>query len=65
PYPERELTFLIAQAVGDYSTTRRRLVMDKSSAIMRRERGVYEFTEQGASYWRIERHIAERYLHDA
>ena len=65
PYAERELTYLIAQAVADYSTTRRRLVMDKSSAIMRRERGVYELTEHGATVWRIERHIAERYLHDA
>ena len=65
PYPERELTYLIGQAVGDYSTTRRHLVMDKSRAIMRRAGGVYEFTEHGRAVWRIERHIAERYLRDA
>ncbi|MEO2004550.1 MAG: transglutaminase family protein [Candidatus Poribacteria bacterium] len=65
PYPERELTYLIAQVVGDYSTTRRHLVMDKSQAIMRREGGVYEFTEHGQTVWRIERHIADKYLHDA
>jgi len=61
-YEERELTFLIAQAVGDYSTTRRRLVMDKSRAIMRREGGVYEFTAHGESVWRVERHILASYL---
>ena len=59
-YPERELTYLIAQAVGDYSTTRRHLVMDKSKAIMRRERGVYEFTSHGEAVWRVERRIGER-----
>ena len=65
PYPERDLIYLIAQVVGDYSTTRRHLVMDKSQAIMRREGGVYEFTEHGQTVWRIERHIADKYLHDA
>ena len=64
-YPERELTYLIAQAVGDYSTTRRHLVMDKSKAIMRREGGVYEFTAHGEAVWRVERRIAAQYLRGA
>ena len=60
-YPERELTFLIAQHDYDYALTRRQLIVE---GIMTREGGVYELTELGQAMWRVERFIAENYLTD-
>ena len=61
PYEERELTRLIAQVCGDYSTTRRHLVMGPDN-LMIREKGVYELTGLGRAVWRVERFIREHYL---
>ena len=60
-YPERELTFLIAQHDYDYALTRRQLIVE---GIMTRADGVYELTELGRAMWRVERFIAENYLRD-
>ena len=61
-YSEPDLTRCIAQSVHDYATTRRHLVMDAPDSLMvRREKG-YDFTENGAAVWRVERFIKERYL---
>ena len=59
PYGEPELTRLIGEVCGDYSTTRRELVMDR---LMARDGGVYELTESGRALWRVERFIKDHYL---
>ncbi|MFH1568240.1 MAG: sigma-70 family RNA polymerase sigma factor [Gemmatimonadota bacterium] len=59
PYPEPELTRLIGEVCGDYSTTRRELIMD---GLMVRAGGVYELTESGRAVWRVERFIRDHYL---
>jgi RNA polymerase sigma-70 factor, ECF subfamily len=61
-YAERDLTRYISQVCSDYSTTRRYLVMQSSRSLMRRSKGVYEFTELGQAVWQIEHFIAENYL---
>jgi len=62
PYGERELTRRIAEVCGDYSTTRRHLVMEGKNSLMVREAGVYTFTDLGEAVWRVERYIRDRYL---
>lgn len=62
PYEERELTRLIARVCGDYSTTRRHLVMEGRNSLMVREKGIYTLTELGQAVWRVERFIRARYL---
>ena len=59
PYPEREITRIIATACIDYSTTRRALIMEK---LMQRHTGIYELTDLGQAIWRVERVINEGYL---
>lgn len=59
PYAEKELTRLIGEVCGDYSTTRRELVMGKPGQ-MTRENGVYELSEMGLAVWRVERFLKER-----
>ena len=62
PYEENDLTRRIAQVCSDYATTRRYLVMDKSTCLMRRSGGIYEFTQLGQAVWRVEHHIQANYL---
>ncbi|MEW6750038.1 MAG: hypothetical protein AB1505_03565 [Candidatus Latescibacterota bacterium] len=45
--------------VHDWAWTRRYLVVQ---GLMRREAGVYRFTELGQAMWRVEHHIAAHYL---
>ncbi len=64
PYAEDELTRLIGEVCGDYSTTRRELVMLSEriwegieytpTGLMRRRDGIYELTEFGRAVWRVE-----------
>jgi len=61
PYPEPELTRLIGEVCGDYSTTRRHLVMGPRG-LMDRKDSVYELTETGRAVWRVERFIRDHYL---
>ena len=61
PYPEPELTRLIGEVCGDYSTTRRHLVMGPRG-LMDREDSVYELTETGRAVWRVERFIKDHYV---
>jgi RNA polymerase sigma-70 factor (ECF subfamily) len=64
PYEEGELTRIIARVCRDYSTTRRRLVMDGRHSLMNRAGGIYEITELGKAVWRVEHFIKERYLQE-
>ena len=52
-YGEEELTTIVAGLCGDYSTTRRQMVMEGRHALMRREKGVYSFTQIGEAVWRV------------
>ncbi len=52
-YREEELTKIVASACGDYSTTRRQMVMEGRHALMRRENGIYTFTQIGEAVWRV------------
>jgi RNA polymerase sigma-70 factor (ECF subfamily) len=61
-YDEMDLTRRIASVCGDYSSTRRFLVENGSRALMRRECGVFAFTELGKAAWRVEHFIVKRYL---
>ncbi|MFC1525619.1 sigma-70 family RNA polymerase sigma factor [Candidatus Latescibacterota bacterium] len=64
-YREPELTRYIAQVVGDYSTTRRHLVMGSPRrSLMVREGTLYNFSELGRAVWRVERFIQENYLRE-
>lgn len=54
PYREPELTRFIGAVCGDFSTTRRELVMD---GLMVRQSGVYELTETGQAIWRVEQFL--------
>ncbi|MFA6110517.1 MAG: sigma-70 family RNA polymerase sigma factor [Candidatus Latescibacterota bacterium] len=54
PYREPELTRFIGEICGDFSTTRRELVMD---GLMVRQSGVYELTETGQAVWRVEQYL--------
>ena len=58
PYPEAELTRLIGEVCGDYSTTRRELVMG-SPGLMVRENGIYELSDMGLAVWRVERFLMD------
>ena len=58
PYPEVELTRLIGEVCGDYSTTRRELVMG-SPGLMVRSNGIYELSGTGLAVWRVERFLKE------
>ena len=58
PYPEAELTRLIGEVCGDYSTTRRELVMG-SPGLMVRSDGIYELSDMGLAVWRVERFVCE------
>jgi hypothetical protein len=58
PYEELELTRLIAEVCGDYSTTRRELIMQ---GLMGRSGGVYGLTGSGLAVWRVERFLKDRY----
>lgn len=53
PYGEEELTKIIATVCTDYSTTRRNMVMEGRHALMRREKGIYTFTQIGEAVWRV------------
>ena len=53
PYPEAVITRLIGEVCGDYSTTRRELVMG-SPGLMVRNAGIYELSELGLAVWRVE-----------
>jgi hypothetical protein len=53
PYDEDELTRIVAGVCGDYSTTRRQMVMEGRHALMRREKGTYTFTQMGEAVWRV------------
>ena len=57
-YPEKELTRLIGEVCGDYSTTRRELVMGKPGLMVRRA-GVYELSDDGLAVWRVERFLKD------
>lgn len=57
PYREPELTRFIGEVCGDFSTTRRELVMD---GLMVRQSGVYELTETGQAVWRVEHFLKSR-----
>ena len=59
PYPEAELTRLIGEVCGDYSTTRRELVMG-SPGLMVREGGIYTLSDLGLPVWRVERFLKDR-----
>ena len=52
-YPEEEVTRIVATVCGDYSTTRRQMVMEGRHSLMNREDGVYSFTEIGEAVWRV------------
>jgi RNA polymerase sigma-70 factor (ECF subfamily) len=52
-FEEEELTKVVAGLCGDYSTTRRQMVMEGRHALMRREKGVYSFTQIGEAVWRV------------
>ncbi len=55
-YREPELTRYISSVCGDFSTTRRELIMNH---LMARQDGVYEMTEAGRAVWRVERWLAD------
>jgi RNA polymerase sigma factor (sigma-70 family) len=52
-YGEAELTRIVAGVCGDYSTTRRQMVMEGRHALMKRAKGVYTFTQIGEAVWRV------------
>lgn len=58
-YSERDVTEGIAQVCSDYCATRRYMV---ELGFMTRANGVYEFTENGKSTWRVEQFICKHYL---
>jgi hypothetical protein len=58
PYDESDLTSHIASVCEDYCTTRRCLI---DRGLMTRSEGTYEFTELGASVWRVEHFIMRNY----
>ncbi len=58
-YEEEELTRIVASVCGDYSTTRRQMVMEGRHSLMNRENGVYSFTEIGEAVWRVGQFVEE------
>jgi hypothetical protein len=58
PYEERALSRHVGSVCVDWAGTRRRLVEE---GLMRRERGVYRFTELGEAVWHVEQFILEQY----
>jgi hypothetical protein len=58
-YDHGEITRLIAGVCGDWSTTRRMLIVHK---LMVRPGGEYRLTPRGEAVWRVERYVKEHYL---
>jgi hypothetical protein len=58
-YEEEELTRIVASVCGDYSTTRRQMVMEGRHSLMNRKDGVYSFTPIGEAVWRVGRFTDE------
>ena len=64
PYPEEEITRIIAGVCADWASTRRYLVVGygPDNVLMEREGGVYTMTELGESVWRVGRFLRDRGL---
>jgi RNA polymerase sigma factor (sigma-70 family) len=58
-YDEGTLSRHVGRVCSDWASTRRRLIEE---GLMRREGGVYRFTELGEAVWRVERFIRDQYL---
>lgn len=62
PYPEAEISRLIATACIDFASARRYLIEFR---LMSRTGGVYTFTEYGSAAWRVEHRLRADYMRAA